>query len=44
MVMKVVAIHDGMESCHVGFLPWHVVAFVQEVNCLHGKFAQVLEL
>jgi hypothetical protein len=28
----------------VGFLPRHVVARAQEVNRLHGKFAQVLEL
>jgi hypothetical protein len=44
MVMKVVAVCDGVKSCHVGFLPHHVVACVQEVNCLHGKAAQVLEL
>jgi hypothetical protein len=43
-VMKVIAICDGVESCHVGFLPWHVVAWAQDVNCLHGKFAQVLQL
>jgi hypothetical protein len=44
MKMKVVAVCDGVESCHVGFLPYHVVARAQEVNHLHGKFAQVLEL
>jgi hypothetical protein len=44
MVLKVVVIRDGVESCHVGFLPRHVVAQLQEVNHLHGKFAQVLEL
>jgi hypothetical protein len=44
MVMKVVIVCDGVESCHVGFLPCHVVALAQEVNHLHGKFAQVLEL
>jgi hypothetical protein len=43
-VMKVVVVRDGVESCHVGFLPRHVVAPAQEVNCLYGKFAQVLEL
>jgi hypothetical protein len=43
-VMKVVIVRDGVESCHVGFLPCHVVARAQEVNRLHGKFAQVLEL
>jgi hypothetical protein len=43
-VMKVIAIHDVVEPCFVDFLPWHVVAHVQEVNCLHGKFAQVLVL
>lgn len=43
-VLKVVVIRDGVESCHVGFLPRHVVARSQEVNRLHGKFAQVLEL
>jgi len=39
MVMKVIAIGDGVESCHVGFLPWHVVSHVQEVSHLHGKLA-----
>ena len=43
-VLKVVVVRDGVESCHVGFLPRHVVARSQEVNRLHGKFAQVLEL
>jgi hypothetical protein len=43
-VMKVIIVCDGVESCHVGFLPRHVVAPAQEVNFLHGKFAQVLEL
>jgi hypothetical protein len=43
-VMKVVVVRDGVESCYVGFLPHHVVAHAQEVNPLHGKFAQVLEL
>jgi hypothetical protein len=33
MVMKVVC-----------FLPWHVVAHVQEVNCIHWNFTQVSEL
>jgi hypothetical protein len=42
--MKVVAIHNGVELRHAGFLPWHVVAHAQEVNHLHGKFTQVLEL
>jgi len=39
-----VVIWYGVESCHVGFLPRHVVARLQEVNRLHGKFSQVLEL
>jgi len=43
-VMKVIIVHDGVECCHVGFLPCHVVAHAQEVNRHHGKFAQVLEL
>jgi hypothetical protein len=43
-VMKVIVVRDGVEFYHVGFLPCHVVARAQEVNCLHGKFAQVLEL
>ncbi len=43
MVIKVVAIHDGVEPCHVGFLPRHIIAHAQQVNCLHRKFAQVLE-
>ncbi len=42
-VMKVVAIRDRVVSCHVGFLPWHIVAHEQEAHCLHGKLAQVLE-
>ena len=41
--MKVLAIHDGVESCHFGFLLWHVVARMHEVKCLHGNFAQILE-
>jgi hypothetical protein len=43
-VMKVVAIRDDTESCHVAFLPQHVVAQAHEVSRLDGKFAQVLEL
>jgi hypothetical protein len=43
-VMKVVVIRDGTESCHVAFLPCHVVAWAHEVIRLDGKFAQVLEL
>jgi len=43
-VMKVLIVCDGVKTCHVGFLPHHVVARAQEVNCLYGKFAQVLEL
>jgi hypothetical protein len=43
-VMKVVVIRDGTESCHVAFLPRHVVARAHEVIHLDGKFAQVLEL
>jgi hypothetical protein len=42
--MKVLAIHDGVESCHFGFLLWHVVARMQDVNRLHGNFSQVLEI
>jgi hypothetical protein len=42
-VMKVVVIRDGTESCHVAFLPCHVVARAHEVIHLDGKFAQVLE-
>jgi len=30
--MKVVFIRDGTESCHVAFLPQHVVARAHEVN------------
>jgi len=37
MVMKVVAFCDGVKSCHVGFLPFLVVAHAQEVNHIHGK-------
>jgi hypothetical protein len=44
MVMTVIIVRDGVKSCHVGFLPCHDVARAQEVNHLHGKFAQVLEL
>jgi hypothetical protein len=36
-VMKVVAIHDGVDSCHAGFLPWLVVAHAQEGYRLHGN-------
>jgi hypothetical protein len=44
MVMKVVVISDGTESCHVAFLPRHVVARAHEVIHLDGKLVQVLEL
>jgi hypothetical protein len=44
MVIKDMAVCDGVESCHVGFLPQHVVVHAQEVNHLHGKFTLVLEL
>ncbi len=44
MVIKVVGIQDGMESCHAGFLPRHVVAHVQEVNLFHGQFSQFFKL
>jgi hypothetical protein len=43
-VMMVVVIQDEVESCPIGFLPRHAVAHVHEVNGLHGKFAQILEL
>ncbi len=43
-VIKVVIIHDGTESCHVDFLPQHVVGRPQVANQLDGKFAQILEL
>ncbi len=43
-VMKVIVIRDGVESCHVGFLPRHVVAWAHDVNRLDGKFVQVLAL
>jgi hypothetical protein len=43
-VIKVVVIRDGTESCHVAFLPRHVVARAQKVIHLDGKFAQNLEL
>jgi hypothetical protein len=42
--MTVAVIRDGTESCHVAFLPRCVVAQAHKVNCLDGKFAQVLEL
>jgi hypothetical protein len=42
--MRVVAICDGVGFCDAGFLPWHVVAHVQEVDGLYGKFTQVLKL
>jgi hypothetical protein len=35
--MKVVAIHDGVDFGHAGFLPWLVVAHAQEVYRLHGN-------
>jgi hypothetical protein len=37
-------IHDGMESCRVGFLSRHVVGRPQDANGLDGKIAGILEL
>ena len=44
MVIKVVVIQDGVDSCNATSLPRHVVAHVQEVNCIHWNFTLVLEL
>ncbi len=43
-IIKFVVIHDGMKSCHVGFLPQHVAGRPQDANWLDGKFTQILEL
>jgi hypothetical protein len=43
MVIKVVVIQDGVDSCNATSLPRHVVARMHEVKCLHGNFAQILE-
>jgi len=43
-VLKVLLVVDGEESCHIGFLPRHVALRPLEVQRLHGKYAQVLEL
>ena len=40
--VKACRIHDGIESCVIGFLPRHVVMSNKER--LFGKFAQIVEL
>ena len=43
-VIKAVLVLDGTELCTIGYLPRHVVARPQEVERLHNKFAQIIEL
>ncbi len=43
-VIKAVLVVDGTEMCTVGFLPRSVAARTLEVQRLHNKFAQILEL
>ena len=43
-VIKAVLVLDGTELCTIGYLPRHVVARSQEVERLHNKFAQIIEL
>jgi len=43
-VIKVVLVVDGIEGCHVGFLPRHIALRPAEVNRFHLQFAQVVEL
>ena len=41
--MKVVKIRDGTESCHVGFLPRHILHGSRKEK-FENQFGQVLEL
>jgi hypothetical protein len=41
--IKAFKIRDGTESCHIGFLPRHIVYGVQKEQ-ITNKFGQVLEL
>ena len=43
-VMKVILIKDGTKSCHVGFLPKHVLSCPQEVLRLNRKVVQIIDL
>jgi hypothetical protein len=43
-VVKAVLIRDGMETCTVGFLPQHITMRHPQVECLTGKFTQIIEL
>jgi hypothetical protein len=43
VVIKVVKIQDGNETCHVGFLPQHIV-YGSRKEKLRKNYAQVLEL
>jgi hypothetical protein len=41
--IKAVKIRDGTESCHIGFLPRHIV-YGGKKEQITNKFGQVLEL
>ena len=43
-MIKVILIKDGTESCHVGFLPKHMLSHPREVLQFNGKFMQIIDL
>jgi len=44
VVVKVVLVEGGEESCTVGFLPRYIAMRPEQVCRLHGQFAQIIEL
>ena len=44
VVVKVILVEGGQESCTVGFLPRYIALRLEKVNWFHGQFAQIIEL
>ena len=44
VVVKVIVVEGGQETCTVGFLPRYIALRPEEVNRFHGQFAQIIEL
>ena len=44
VVVKVILVEGGQETCTVGFLPRYITLHPEEVNQFHGQFAQIIEL
>jgi len=44
VVVKVILVEGGQESCTVGFLPRYIALRPEEVSRFHGQFGQIIEL